>query len=326
MASRAAPFVALLVAFGRPHAAAGLSLPDSFASGRVAVITGGAAGLGKAAAIKCAARGMRVCLADIDEDDLAKAEKAVAEAAANGAADVLAMRCDVSEVADVQALHKAVYDRFGECGFLLNNAGTGVGAPSAYRDLDGWRTNLETNLFGILHVLQLFVPSMLAQETPCTIVNTGSKQGITCPPGNLAYNVGKAGVRVLTEGLQHELRSGEHAERVSAHLFVPGWVNTQLARNYMRAVKGDAFDEEVDVPWSEEKPASGAWMPGQCIDYLFDAIASGRFYVICPDNDVSEETDRKRIVWAAGDITERDVPLSRWDPQFQTAFAEYMTK
>ena len=69
---------------------------------------------------------------------------------------------------DVQALHKAVYDRFGECGFLLNNAGTGVGAPSAYRDLDGWRTNLETNLFGILHVLQLFVPSMLAQETPCT--------------------------------------------------------------------------------------------------------------------------------------------------------------
>ena len=234
------------------------------------------------------------------------------------------MRVDVSSLADVQSLHAAVYKRFGEVGFLLNNAGTGVGAASAFKDLDGWRTNLDTNLFGALHVLQTFLPKMLEQETVCTIVNTGSKQGITCPPGNLAYNVGKAGIKVMTEGLQHELRSGEHAERVRAHLFVPGWVNTMLARNYMRSVKGETFDPEVDVPWSEEKPAAGAWMPDETIDYLFEAISNERFYIICPDNDVSEETDRKRIAWAAADITERDVPLSRWCPDYKEAFAEYM--
>ena len=90
------------------------------------------------------------------------------------------------------------------------------------KDLDGWRQNLEVNFFGALYVVQEFVPRMLEQGTTCTIVNTGSKQGLTCPPGNLAYNVGKAGIKVLTEGLQHELRGSEHGERVKAHLFVPG--------------------------------------------------------------------------------------------------------
>lgn len=267
---------------------------------------------------------MRVCIADIDEADLKTAAEAVSAAAKGGADDVLSMRVDVSSLEDVQAFHSAVYDRFGECAFLLNNAGTGVGSASSFRDMEGWRTNLDTNLFGALHVMQTFVQPMLDQENVCTIVNTGSKQGITCPPGNLAYNVGKAGIKVMTEGLQHELRSSEHAGRVSAHLFVPGWVNTMLARNYMRSVKGDDFDPEKDVPWSEDNPAAGAWMPEETIEYLFDAISNGRFYIICPDNDVSEETDRKRIAWAAADITERDVPLSRWCPDYKESFAEYM--
>ena len=81
------------------------------------------------------------------------------------------------------------------------------------------------NLLSCLHVLQAFVPRMLAQKTVCTVVTTGSKQGITAPPGDLAYNVAKAGVKVITEGLQHELRgSAENEGRVQAHLFVPGFV------------------------------------------------------------------------------------------------------
>lgn len=299
------------------------ALPESFSAGRVAVITGAASGLGKSAALKCAELGMRVALADIDEVDLAATANECAAVATNGAADVIHLRTDVSSERDVKALKDAVYDQFGECGFLLNNAGTGIGSTSALKDMDGWRTNLEVNLFGALNVLQAFVPSMLEQGTHCTLVNTGSKQGLTCPPGNLAYNVGKAGIKVITEGLQHELRGSEHAGRVTAHLFVPGWVNTMLARNYFRELKGESFDPEADVPWSTDKPASGAWMPDQTIEYLFEKISEGKFYIICPDNDVSEEMDKKRIAWAAGDIIERDVPLSRWHPDYKDAFTKW---
>jgi len=142
---------------------------------------------------------------------------------------------------------------------------------------------------------------------------------------DVAYNVAKSGVKVLAEALAHELRGSEHAERVKAHLFVPGFVNTNLAVNYFKDVKGDAFDPEKDVPWSEEKPAKGGWMPLETIDYLFDAVAAGKFYVICPDNDVTTDMDAKRIAWAAGDMISRDVPLSRWDPRFKEEFAEYMS-
>ena len=298
--------------------------PTGFAAGRTACITGGAAGLGKAAALKCAKLGMKICIADIDAEAMKTAEEEIANA---GAAQVLSMVCDVSNLEEVEKLKEAVYapDFGGDVGFLFNNAGTGVGSASAFSGLDGWQKNLNVNLFGALHVVQTFTPAILEQETPCTIVNTGSKQGITCPPGNLAYNVGKAGLRTLTEGLQHELRSSErNAGKVTAHLFVPGWVNSQLAYNYFREIKGSDFDPETDVPWSEDKPAAGAWMPDETIDFMFSAIEEGKFYIICPDNDVTEAMDKKRIMWAAGDIVERDVPLSRWHPDYKEAFAAYM--
>jgi len=238
---------------------------------------------------------------------------------------VLSKVLDVSSFEGCCELHADMTARFGsDVALLLNNAGTGIGSASALSGMEAWRRNLDVNLFGVLNMCQAFVPTMIDTGTRAMVVNTGSKQGLTCPPGNLAYNTGKAGIKVVTEGLQHELRSSSDKAHVSAHLFVPGWVNTMLARNYFRELKGDAFDPESDVPWSEDKPAAGAWMPDQTIDYLFDALAAERFYIICPDNDVTTETDRKRIAWAAGDIIERDVPLSRWDPRFKAEFARYM--
>ena len=125
-------------------------------------------------------------MADVDTAALKETE---AEVASAGAAACLSMRVDVSEHEDVKAFKAALLeaDGFGDVGFLFNNAGTGVGSASAFRDLAGWRRNLDVNLNGALHVLQEFVPSMIEQEGASTIVNTGSKQGITCPPGNLAY-------------------------------------------------------------------------------------------------------------------------------------------
>lgn len=266
---------------------------------------------------------MNVCLVDVDEARLAEA--AVSVAKANDEVAVMAECLDVSDREAVMQLSDDVYEQFGEVGFLLSNAGAGTGSPSALQDFDKWARSLDVNLYSCLHVLQAFVPRMLEQKNVCTVVTTGSKQGITTPPGNLAYNVAKSGVKIITEGLQHELRSSADNEgRVQAHLFVPGFVNTNLAYNYFKELKGESFDPEKDVPWSEEKPSQGGWMPGQTIEYLFDELAAGSFYIICPDNDVSSEMDAKRIAWAAGDMVVRDTPLSRWDPAHKEAFAAYM--
>jgi NAD(P)-dependent dehydrogenase (short-subunit alcohol dehydrogenase family) len=142
---------------------------------------------------------------------------------------------------------------------------------------------------------------MIAQETPCMVVNTGSKQGITNPPGNTAYNVSKAALKAYTEGLQHELRSRPDC-RVTAHLLVPGWTTTG-GRPHQR----------------------GAWLPRQVIDFLVPALERGDFYIICPDDDVTPAMDRKRILWAAGDIVDNRPALSRWHPEFAAEFEKFTT-
>ena len=135
------------------------------------------------------------------------------------------------------------------------------------------------------------------------IVNTGSKQGITCPPGNTAYNVTKAGVKVVTEALAHELRNVDGCQ-ISAHLLIPGFTFT-------------------GITGGTEKPA-GAWTAEQVIDFMLPAMARGDFYILCPDNEVTREIDNKRVAWAAGDITENRPALSRWHPDYKDAFAAYM--
>ena len=145
---------------------------------------------------------------------------------------------------------------------------------------------------------------MIRQGSPSAIVNTGSKQGITCPPGDTAYNISKAGVKVVTEALAHELRNIEGC-RVSAHLLIPGFTFTGITAGART-----------------EKPA-GAWTADEVVDFLLASMAAGDFYVLCPDNDVTRELDERRILWAAGDIVENRPPLSRWHPDYRDAFAEF---
>jgi NAD(P)-dependent dehydrogenase (short-subunit alcohol dehydrogenase family) len=186
----------------------------------------------------------------------------------------------------------------------MNNAGR-EGGGALFGDPERWEAILGTNLWGVIHGVQVFAPAMVEQGTPCAIVNTGSKQGITTPPGDTAYNVSKAGVKVVTEALAHELRNIPGCQ-VSAHLLIPGFTFTGFTR--VRTA---------------EKPA-GAWAPEQVIDFLLPAMARGDFYVLCPDNDVTREMDEKRIEWAAQDITRNRPPLSRWHPDWKERFAEFM--
>lgn len=278
----------------------------AFASDHTAVVTGGASGIGLAAAMRFAKLGMNVCIADVDEARLREAAARLAAEARRGEAAVFTARVDVSDRDSVITLEQAVRARFGAVDVLMNNAGIQPGS-TMFGPPDNWQRILGVNLWGIIHGAQVFAPNMIAQGQPALIINTGSKQGITTPPGNPAYNVSKAGVKAFTEALQHELRNTPGC-KVSAHLFIPGFVFTPLTAN-----------------GRDEKPA-GAWTPEQTVDFMLEHVAAGDFYVLCPDNDVPRALDERRILWAASDIVENRPPLSRWHPDFAEAFTAFAKK
>jgi NAD(P)-dependent dehydrogenase (short-subunit alcohol dehydrogenase family) len=279
-----------------PHAA--------MSPNNVAVITGGASGLGLAAAMRFARLGMKVCIADLGANRLAEAEAKIASVAPGGGADIMAAAVDVGRFEDVAGLELAVRERFGGADILMNNAGVQPGSEM-FGPLQNWQRVLGVNLWGVIHGSQVFAPGMIERGRPGLIINTGSKQGITTPPGDPAYNVSKAGVKAFTEALQHELRNAAGG-RISAHLFIPGFVFTGLT------AKGRT-----------EKPAA-AWTPEQTVDFMIERIDAGDFYILCPDNDVPRRLDERRILWAAGDIVENRPALSRWHPDFAEAFAAFV--
>ena len=176
----------------------------AFAKGRAAVITGGASGIGFAAAKRFAGLGMKVCLADLNQEALDRAAQQLS------GATVVTVPADVSKMEEVQRLKERVYADFGEVAVLMNNAGTSPGG-GPWDDYERWQRVLSVNLWGVINGVHAFTQAMIDQRTPCAIVNTGSKQGITCPPGDTAYNITKAGVKVLTESLAHALRNIEVA-------------------------------------------------------------------------------------------------------------------
>jgi NAD(P)-dependent dehydrogenase (short-subunit alcohol dehydrogenase family) len=272
----------------------------------VAVITGGASGIGLAAALRFAHLGMKVCIADVESERLAEAAAKLAATAPAGPTDIMTKAVDVSRIEDVAALRAAVQERFGGVDVLMNNAGIQPGSQM-FGPLESWQRILGVNLWGVIHGSRVFAPGMMARGRPGVIINTGSKQGITTPPGDPAYNVSKAGVKAFTEALQHELRNTA-GSRISAHLFVPGFVFTGLT------AKGRT-----------EKP-DAAWTPEQTVDFMIERVAAGDFYILCPDNDVPRSLDERRILWAAGDIVENRPALSRWHPEHAEAFAAFVKK
>jgi NAD(P)-dependent dehydrogenase (short-subunit alcohol dehydrogenase family) len=247
---------------------------------------------------------MSVCIADLGEPRLERAAKEIIAAVPEAQNRVLTVETDVRKREDLDRLEALVTERFGSTDVLMNNAAIG-GRGDVLGSPDYWQDVLATNLWGVIHGTQAFVPHMIARGRPGLVINTGSKQGITTPPGNPAYNVAKAGVKAFTEALQHQLRNTPEC-LIDAHLLIPGFVFTGLSQN-------------PDGP----KPP-GAWTPQQLVEFMMASLANGDFYILCPDNDVSRELDEKRILWAAGDIVENRPPLSRWHPDHQDAFRRFV--
>ncbi|KAK7464777.1 hypothetical protein VKT23_005984 [Stygiomarasmius scandens] len=271
-------------------------------AGRVAVITGGASGIGAAAALELAKLGLKIAIADVNPSALEDVGKQVAAIA--GDSNVLVIPTDVSVLEQVVQLKDKVYEHWGEVAVLMNNAGIGPKGTS-WDGIENWKKVFDVNLFGIVNVQQTFVPLMIHQENQSMIINTGSKQGITNPPGNAAYNASKAAVKSLTEGLAYELRERPQPN-VTAHLFIPGWTHTGLTG-------ASSFS----------KPP-GAWSAEETVLYMLDKVRAGDFYILCPDNETRRELDQLRIMWSADDIVQGRPALSRWHKDYKALFEEFI--
>lgn len=215
------------------------------------------------------------------------------------------MAGDVTDDGVLLRLRDAALD-LGRVSLLVNNAAI-IERAGPWGSTKAWAEVIDVNFWSVLKLQQLFVPYMLALEGPAAIVNLGSKEGITTPPGNAAYAVSKAAIRILSEQLAHELR--EQTARVTAHLLIPGYTFTPMN-----------FPGMTD---QTNKPAA-PWSASQVADRMLEGMASGQFYIFCEDNEVTRELDQRRMQWSADDLIQGRPALSRWHPDYREAFAAYV--
>lgn len=269
------------------------------------------AGVGFAFAQLCRSHGMNLALIDINSSNLTKAGQSL-KSKNDEKTETYTM--DVSKVSEWQKVKADVESKFGSVDLLMLNAGASFQPEGgkAWEDPEYFQKTFATNVFGPVNGLSVFLPLVQKTTKPASIIITGSKQGITNPPGNPAYNASKSMIKTITEHLSHDLRSSN--PNISVHLLIPGWTFTGLSGN-----SGPVPDEEA-----AKTKKDGAWLPSQVAEYGYKKMGEGKFYIICPDNDVHEELDQARMTWGAGDWIEGRSALSRWDEKYKDQSAQWI--
>ncbi len=239
---------------------------------KVAVITGAGSGFGRELARACAAEGMRLVLADVDEAGIADTA-AMLETTA-----VLQRYCDVSQADQVQALAQATYDEYGVAHLLFNNAGVAVTGPCWTTTAADWDWVLGVNLMGVVHGIQAFVPRLLQQGQPAHIVNTASLAGLSSVPGSSVYCVSKHGVVTLSECLHHEL--AQEAAEIGVSVMCPAFVPTGIAdsgRHRPDALQGGDTEASPYAEQLRQAVQSGRLSAADIAAVTLEGVKAGDF-------------------------------------------------
>lgn len=253
---------------------------DSFKD-KVAVVTGGAGGIGRGLAERCLQEGMKVVLADIEEGAL---QRTAEELGTEGA--VLAVRTDVSKAEEVDALAQKTLDRFGAVHLLFNNAGVGAGGSPWDSTLADWEWVMGVNLWGVIHGLRSFVPRMLSQDTEGHVVNTASVAGLVPFSSCAAYSVTKQAVVGLSENANGFLRLQD--AKIGVSVLCPGFVRTQImdsGRNRPPELRNPDVEESIGPAdfavgdQMRQKVERGS-PPAEIAGHVFRAIRERRFMIL----------------------------------------------
>jgi NAD(P)-dependent dehydrogenase (short-subunit alcohol dehydrogenase family) len=247
---------------------------------RVAVVTGGASGLGRAMALRFAREGMKIVLADVQADAL---KKTVAEFE-QARIPVLGVRTDVSKGRHVEALADKAFKTFGDVHILCNNAGVAPGGRVWEQTAKDWEWTLGVNVWGVIHGIRAFVPRMLEQNVDCHVVNTASVAGMLSLPGMGVYCVSKHSVVTLTECLHHDLV--EFGAKMKASVLCPAFVPTGISdseRNRPASLREEKKKSAEDLKREEQlrhAVQSGRISAEQVADLVFEAIKAEKFYIL----------------------------------------------
>ncbi len=247
-------------------------------AGKVAVVTGGASGIGRGMVRAFASAGMRIVVADLDE---AMRDDTVAELTAAGT-EAVGVRCDVSRLEDVEALAAAALERFGTVHVLCNNAGIGIPTPTATIRLEDWRWIIDVDLWGPIYGVKVFLPIMEAQGEG-HINTTSSMAGLTAGGYMAAYNVAKHGAVALMATLERDLRGRKSPVRAS--VLCPGPINTDISRHsvaYRPSKSKPKSDSAADgrAAANVQSMLDQGMHPDEVGRLVLDGILEGRFWML----------------------------------------------
>jgi NAD(P)-dependent dehydrogenase (short-subunit alcohol dehydrogenase family) len=247
---------------------------------KVAVVTGGASGIGFAMAERFLAEGMKVAIADVEAPALAAAAERLGADGRPSSVDgsnVLAVRTDVTVWDEVEALAQAAYDRYGAVHVVCNNAGVVTRGAAWEQSLEDWQWVVGVDLWGVIHGVKAFVPRMLDSGEPGHVVNTASIAGLFAMPTIAPYNVAKVGVVALSETLHHDLRAAGASIGVS--VLCPGVVPTRIGDSDRNRPEGAAAGARFETATQRQPPPTARTVE-QVAELVVDAIRTDRFWIL----------------------------------------------